>query len=128
MVVIWGMVRAAGFEPAISAFQARRGRPDSPTPCLGRGSTNLWLAVRILFNYSLPNDLSSLLEWDASSLLMHADIDLHVCTQAKEARDAVSRVYELHYPVLSSQTLEANFTDDRPSGIRLSHGVSLSLA
>ena len=26
------VVRAAGFAPAISAFQARRGRLDSPTP------------------------------------------------------------------------------------------------
>lgn len=32
------MVRAAGFEPAISAFQVRRGQPNSPTPCVGRGS------------------------------------------------------------------------------------------
>lgn len=31
------LVRAAGFEPAFSAFRVRRGRPDSPTPLLRRG-------------------------------------------------------------------------------------------
>jgi hypothetical protein len=27
------MVRVGGFEPPVSCFQGRRGRPDSPTPC-----------------------------------------------------------------------------------------------
>ncbi len=36
--VVVGMVRAARFELAVSCFQGKRGRPNSPTPCLGRGS------------------------------------------------------------------------------------------
>lgn len=31
-LVVRVVVRAAGFEPAISAFQVRQGRPNSPTP------------------------------------------------------------------------------------------------
>src|SRR5580698_5047107 len=52
------MVRAAGFEPAISCFQDKRGRPDSPTPCLGRGSAEIWLVVRIAVKYIGRSDLS----------------------------------------------------------------------
>jgi hypothetical protein len=32
------MVRVGGFEPPVSCFQGRRGRPDSPTPCFESAS------------------------------------------------------------------------------------------
>ena len=42
------MVWAAGFEPAISAFQARQGRPNSPTPSLGAGRGRSICASRFI--------------------------------------------------------------------------------
>lgn len=65
------LVRAVGFEPTICSFRGNRGRPNSPTPLLGRGSgetmvvlllmmiylSGIELGVNYLFNLHRANDL-----------------------------------------------------------------------
>lgn len=50
------LVRAAGFEPAFFWVRARRGQPNSPTPCLGLGLVGLF-ALRLIIGTSSVFDV-----------------------------------------------------------------------